>query len=99
MVAFGGADSELLDAGCTAQDALAEEVDQLVEVAEAGLGEVFVGLADEDVDVVLVLDDEGLNVGVVEEFGALRLGQDEVGKEDEADPGVEGEPADDEDGP
>ena len=57
------------------------------------------GLADEEVDVVLVLDDEGLNVGVVEEFGALGLGQDEVGEEDEADPGVEGEPADDKDCP
>ena len=57
------------------------------------------GLADEEVDVLFVLDDEGLNVAVVEELGALGLGEDEVGEEDEADPRVEGEPADDEDGP
>ena len=37
------------------------------------------GLADEDVDVVLMADDEGLDVGVVEELGALGLGQDEIG--------------------
>jgi hypothetical protein len=82
-----------------AEDSFAEDVNELVEVAETGGGEALVGLADEEVDVLFVLDDEGLNVGVVEEFGALGLGEDEVGEEEEADPGVEGEPADDEDGP
>jgi hypothetical protein len=67
-------------AGCwgAAEDAFDKEVDELVEVAEAGGGEALVGLADEEVDVLFVLDDERLNVGVVEEFGALGLGQDEV---------------------
>ena len=44
------------------------------------------GLANEEVDVLLVMDDERLNVGVVEDFGALSLGKDEVGEEDETDP-------------
>jgi hypothetical protein len=82
-----------------AEDSFAEDVDELVEVAETSGGEALVGLADEEVDVRFVFHDEGLNVGVIEEFGALGLGEDEVGEEDEADPGVEGEPADDEDGP
>ena len=77
----------------------AEQVDELVEVAETGGGETLMGLANEEVDVLLMLDDEGLNIGVVEKFGALSLGEDEVGEKDEANPGVEGEPADNEDGP
>jgi hypothetical protein len=72
--------------GCATEDAFGEEVDQLVQVAKAGGGEALMGLADEDVDVLFVLADEGLNVGVVEEFGALGLGQDEVGERSEADP-------------
>jgi hypothetical protein len=85
--------------GSAAEDTLTEDVDELVEVAKPGRGEALVGLADEDVDVRFVFHYEGLNVGVIQEFGALGLGEDEVGEEDEADPGVEGEPADDEDGP
>ena len=46
-----------------------------------------------------MLDDEGFYMRVVEKFGALGLGKDEVGEEDEANPGVKGEPADNEDGP
>ena len=71
----------------------------MVEVAETGGGEALMDLANEDVNVLLMLDDEGLNVRIVEKFGALGLGEDEVGEKDEANPGVEGEPADNEDGP
>ena len=60
--------------GRAAEDLFDEEVNERVEVAEAGGGELLVGLADEDVDVVLMADDEGLDVGVVEELGALGLG-------------------------
>ena len=42
------------------------------------------GLADEDVDVVFVVGEEGVDVGLVEEFGALGLGKDEVGEENKA---------------
>lgn len=47
---------------------------------------------DEGVDVVFVVGEEGVDVGLVEEAGALGLGEDEVGEEEEADVGVEGEP-------
>lgn len=36
--------------------------------------------------------EEGVDVGLVEEFGALSLGKDEVGEDEEAEVGVEGEP-------
>ena len=95
MFLWGGAAGR----GGAAEDAFDEEVNELVEVAEAGGGKALVSPADEEVDVLFVLDDEGLDVAVVEEFGALGLGQDEVGEGNEANPGVEGEPADNEDGP
>lgn len=56
-------------------------------------------LADEVVDLSLMVDDEGLEVGEVEVFGALGLREDEVEEEEEAEPGVEGHPAYDEEGP
>lgn len=55
--------------------------------------------ADEDIDVVLVVGEEGVDVGLVEEFGALGLREDEVGEDDEAEESVEGEPGEDEVGP
>ena len=54
---------------------------------------------DEAIDVVLVLREEGVHVGGVEELGALGLGEDEVGEEEEAEKGVEGDPGEDEVGP
>ena len=88
-------------AGCwrTAEDSFAEDVNELVEVTKTSFGEALVSLADEEVDVLFMLNDERLNVGIVEDFGTLCLGKDEIREGDEADPGVEGEPADDEDGP
>lgn len=53
------------------------------------------GVGDKGFDLGFVLGDEGGDVGLVEEFGALGLGEDEVGEEDEADPAVEGEPGGD----
>jgi len=50
------------------------------------------GVRDEDVDVGFVLGDEGLYIGLIEEAGALGLGQDEVGEQEEAEVGVEGKP-------
>jgi len=50
------------------------------------------GVRDEDVDVGFVLSDEGLYIGLIEEAGALGLGQDEVGEQEEAEVGVEGKP-------
>ena len=53
----------------------------------------------EDVDVVLILRQEGMDMALVEEPCALCLRKDEIGEEGEAEVGVEGEPADDEVGP
>jgi hypothetical protein len=36
--------------------------------------------------------EEGVDAIYVDEFRALSLGEDEVGEEDKADPGVEGDP-------
>jgi hypothetical protein len=57
------------------------------------------GLSDQNIDIAFMLDNERLDVGVVDEPGALGLGKDEIGEEEEAEPGVEGKPANDEDGP
>lgn len=54
---------------------------------------------DEDIDVMLVVREEWMHVALVDKSRALGLGQDEVGEEDEAEGGVEGEPADEEVGP
>ena len=48
---------------------------------------------------MLVFGQEGVDVALVEDPSALRLGKDEVGEESESEVGVEGEPADDEVGP
>lgn len=56
-------------------------------------------LRDEDIDVMLVVREEWVHVALVDQSRALGLGQDEVGEEDEAEGGVEGEPADEEVGP
>ena len=50
------------------------------------------GGGDEDVDVVFVGGEERVDVGLVDEAGALGLGEDEVGEEEEAEVGVERQP-------
>jgi hypothetical protein len=65
-----------------AKEALADEVDELLEVAEAGSGALFVQVADEVLDLAFMVGDEGFDVVGVEELGALGLGQDEVGEGD-----------------
>lgn len=45
---------------------------------------------DEVVDVVFVVGEEGVDMGLVDEFCALGLGEDEVAEEEEAEGGVEG---------
>lgn len=50
------------------------------------------GGGDEDIDIVFVGGEEGVDVVLVDEAGALGLGEDEIGEEEEAEVGVEGEP-------
>lgn len=54
------------------------------------------GLGYEVVDFALVVVEEGLDVFLVEEGGALGAGEDEVEVQEEAHPGVEGDPGEDE---
>ena len=54
---------------------------------------------DEDIDIMFVVGEKRVDVALVDEARALGLGQDEVGEEEEAEVGVEGEPADYEVGP
>ena len=44
---------------------------------------------DKFVDVVFVVGEEGVDVGLVDKLGALGLGEDEVAEEEETDGGVE----------
>ena len=46
-----------------------------------------------------MVEDERLEIGEVQEFCTLSLWEDEVEEEEEAEPGVEGHPAYDEEGP
>lgn len=78
--------------GWHAEAAFTDEVDKAFDVGEAGCFGAVVGGGDEDVDVVFVGGEEGVDVGLVDETGALGLGEDEVGEEEEAQIGVEGEP-------
>ena len=56
-------------------------------------------VADEVLDLAFMVGDEGLDVVRIEELCALGLREDEVGEREESEPAVEGEPAEDEDGP
>lgn len=68
------------------------EFDDLFKVGySSGFGAVM-GRGDEVVDSEFVSLEEGVDVFLVENFGALGLGEDEVEEEDEADPGVEWDP-------
>jgi len=58
-----------------------------------------VSLADEIIDLALMVNDERLEVVEVEKFGALSLWKDKVEEKEEAEPGVEGHPANDEERP
>jgi len=51
-----------------------------------------VGRGDEVLDGLLVVVEVGLEVGLVEDAGALGLGEDEVEVEEEAEVAVEGDP-------
>lgn len=56
-------------------------------------------LPNELVDSRLVADNVGLEVVKIKDFGSLGLGQDEVQEKDQAEPGVERDPSNDEKGP
>lgn len=64
----------------------------MFEVGEAGCFGAVVGGGDEVVDGEFVFVEKGVDVGLVEVFGALRLREDEVEEEAKADPRVEGDP-------
>jgi hypothetical protein len=79
-----------------AQDVDLDPFDAHAEVGETGGLEAVVALGDEVVDFALVVVEEGLDVLLVGEGGALGTRHDQVQVEEEADPGIEGDPAKDE---
>jgi hypothetical protein len=50
------------------------------------------GVAYEVIDFLFVIAEEGMDVVLVDDFGSLDLGKDEVGEEEETDPTVERDP-------
>ena len=56
-------------------------------------------LANISIDVVLVMCEERMHIYLVEEFCALGLREDEIGKQNQTEECVEGEPGEDEVGP
>lgn len=79
-------------AGRQAEDVCLDEFDGLLDVREAGDPETVVGVGDEVLDLTLVLAEEGVDVGFVDEARALGLREDEVEEEEEADVRVERDP-------
>lgn len=73
---------------------LLDEFDCALEVGDSGCFGAVVGAGDEVVDRELVVVEEGVDVHLVEDAGALCLGEDEIEEEAEAEPGVEWDPAD-----
>ena len=63
------------------------------EVLCSGGAEAVVGRGDEVFDMGLVAGEVWVDVGLVDEAGALGLGEDEVEEEGEAEVGVEGDPS------
>lgn len=81
------------------EDVLFDELDGLFEVFYACCFGAFMCGGDEVVDCELVVVQEGVDVLLVEDAGALGLWEDEVEEEKEAEPGVEWDPGEDEAGP
>lgn len=71
---------------------LFEELDRLLEICNAGRLCAIVGGGDEVIDRSFVLLEERVDVRLVEQAGALRLREDEVEEEAEAEPCVERNP-------
>jgi len=68
------------------------EFDSLFEILHTSLFRTVVSRGDEIVDLGFVGLEEGVQVGLVEDFSALSLWEDEVEEEEEAEPSVEGDP-------
>ena len=81
------------------QDSGSDIFDRSVEVAQSHLLQPLMRLRDEVVNPRLMVNDVRLQVVEVQKLGSLCLWEDEVQKEQETEPGVEGDPADDEEGP
>lgn len=71
-------------------------LDCLLRVRQSRRLELLVRIADELVDFLFVVEEERVHVFLVDFCGALGAGEDEVQVQEEAEPGVEGNPAEDE---
>ena len=70
-----------------------EEIDGMLEVGNACVLETVVGVGNEILDIALVLGEEWVDVGFVEEPSPLGLWKDEVEEEDQPNVRVERDPA------
>jgi len=72
---------------------LLHKFDGALQILEARCFGVIMRVADEVIDVSLVVGQEGMDVVLVDHFCALSLRQDEIGKDHQADPAVERKPS------
>lgn len=79
-----------------AQDVHLGPLDSLLQVAQSSSSGAVVRVCDEGIDFSFVLFEEGINVLAVEKRGALRPRHDEVEVYEEAEPGIERNPGEDE---
>lgn len=76
-----------------AENVRLDELNGALEVSDASGLEAVVGFRDEFFDLGFVVLEEWVDVGLVDDAGALGLGEDEVEEEEKADVGVEGNPS------
>lgn len=67
---------------------MSHELDDTLEIEEAKADCAVVCGDDEFVNVMLVLREKGVDIGLIDEFCALGLGEDEVGEGEEAKVGI-----------
>jgi len=73
--------------------------DSLFEILHTSLFRAVVGRRDEVVDLGFVGLKKRVKISLIEDFSALRLGEDEVKEEAEAEPSIERDPNENEAGP
>ena len=85
FAAFGGAAGRGFGlAWGQTKDVGLNQLDGALEIGDTSGLEAVVGAGDEVFDLRLVVLEEGVDAGLVENTGALRLGKDEIEEEEEA---------------
>lgn len=74
------------------QDLLPDVIDGLIEVLKPKSFGLFMEAANKLFNVSFVVFQEGVDIGLVQDFCALRLRKHEIGKEKQPEPAVERDP-------